>query len=78
MRGSRIGVTTVPIERTIMNSHVIVAVYVAIDETLKALGHETDKRAQMRAAEVLTVAVVAALYFGNHQERSLCVLQQTG
>lgn len=61
-----------------MNSHVIVAVYVAIDETLKALGHETDKRARMSDAEVLTVAVVAALYFGNHQERSLCVLQQTG
>lgn len=61
-----------------MNSHVIVAVYVAIDETLKALGHETDKRAQLSDAEVLTVAVVAALYFGNHQERSLCVLQQTG
>lgn len=61
-----------------MNSHVIVSVYVAIDETLKALGHVTDKRAQMSDAEVLTVAVVAALYFGNHQERSLCVLQQTG
>lgn len=61
-----------------MDSHVIVAVYVAIDETLKALGIETDKRAQMSDAEVLTVAVVAALYFGNHQERSLCAAPVAG
>jgi hypothetical protein len=61
-----------------MHSGVIVTVYVAIDETLKALGHQTDVRAQMSDAEVLTVAVVAALYFGNHQERSLCMMQLAG
>jgi hypothetical protein len=31
-----------------------------------------------RAAEILTVAVVAARYFQNHQERALCILQRLG
>jgi hypothetical protein len=44
-----------------MNSHVIVAVAVAIDETLKALGHEKDKRAQMSDVEVLTMVEVVYL-----------------
>lgn len=61
-----------------MNESVIVTVYVTIDDTLKALGHQTDQRAQVSDAEVLTVAVVAALYFQQHHERSLCILRQVG
>ncbi len=34
--------------------------------------------AQVSDVEVLTVAVLAARYFGNHHERALCVLRLTG
>ena len=57
-----------------MNDDVIVAVYVAIDETMQALGHRTHPLAQVGDAEVLTVAVVAAAYFQNHHERALQVM----
>ena len=61
-----------------MNALYIVTVYVVIDDSLKALGHRDDCRAQVTTAEILTVAVVAARYFQNHHERALCVLQLLG
>jgi hypothetical protein len=59
-----------------MNDDVIVAAYVAIDETRQALGHRSHCLAQLSDAEVLTVAVVAAAYF--HHERALQVMQGMG
>ncbi len=47
---------------------------VVLDETLAALGHRSHRLAQVRDAEVLTVAVVAAKSFRNHHERALQVL----
>ena len=57
-----------------MNDDYIVTVYSVIDDLLKAHGYEDDKRTKVSAAEILTVAVVAAKYFQNHHERTLCVL----
>ena len=37
-----------------MNEQVIVTVYVVIDDTLKTMGHSTDKRAVVSDAEVAT------------------------
>lgn len=61
-----------------MNDHYIVTVFVVIDDLLKANDYHDDRRAQCSAAEVLTVAVVAAKYFHNHHQRALCVLRQLG
>jgi hypothetical protein len=61
-----------------MNDHYIVTVFVVIDDLLKANHYQDDCRAQSSAAEVLTVAVVAAKYFHNHHQRALCVLSQLG
>lgn len=58
-----------------MNNDFIVPVYVAIDETLRALGHRGHPLAQINDAGVPTVAAVAAEYFHTHHERSLQVLQ---
>jgi hypothetical protein len=58
-----------------MDDGVIVTVYVVLDDVLRALGHRSHPAAQLSDAEVLTVAVVAALYFQNHQERALQVMQ---
>jgi hypothetical protein len=57
-----------------MNDTYIVTAYVVIDDLLKAYGVADDCRAQSSAAEVLTVAVVAAKYFQNHHERALAIL----
>lgn len=59
-----------------MNEDYIVTVYVVIDEMLKTLNYQEDCRSTISAAEVLTVAVIAARYFGNHWERALCILMQ--
>jgi hypothetical protein len=60
-----------------MNALSIVAIYVILDDTLKAMGHQDDCRASLTSAEILTVAVVAARFFQNHHERALQVLIQT-
>ena len=57
-----------------MNDTYIVTSYVVIDDLLSAYGFEDDRRAQISAAEILTVAVLAAKYFQNHHERALGVL----
>ena len=54
-----------------MNDDYIVPVYVMIDDVLRLMNHEDDVRATVSAAEVLTVAVVAARFFQNHHERAV-------
>lgn len=54
-----------------MNERTIITVYVVIDDVMRLARHESHVLSQISDAEVLTVAVVAALYFQNHQERTL-------
>lgn len=61
-----------------MNETTIVAVYVVIDDVLKLAQHHSHRLSQLSDAEVLSVAVIAALYFHNHQERTLYVLERMG
>ena len=58
-----------------MNDDWIVTAYVVIDEVLRAAGRRDHCLAHVGDAEVLTVAVVAAKYFGNNHERALQVMQ---
>jgi hypothetical protein len=52
--------------------------YVIIDDILKAYGVVDDCRAVGTAAEILTIGVIAAKYFRNHHERTLCLLSRLG
>jgi hypothetical protein len=61
-----------------MNDTYIVTSYVVIDDILKAWDFQDDCRVQGYAAEILTVAVLAAKYFQNHHERALWVLVRLG
>ncbi len=61
-----------------MTAEHIIGIYVVIEETMSALGHTSHHLARVSDAEVLTVAVVAAAFFGNHHERTLAVLRATG
>lgn len=61
-----------------MDDNFIIATYSAIADTMQQLGHQSHGLAKVSDPEVLTVAVVAAKYFHNHQERALCVLVRSG
>ncbi|WP_066377014.1 IS982 family transposase [Anabaena sp. CA = ATCC 33047] len=47
----------------------IVTIYSVIDDLLKAIGHKEDIRCEMSDAEIITTAIIAAMYFGgNHSQ----------
>ena len=52
----------------------ILAIYCLCDDLLKARRHQEDRQRRMSDAEVLTSAVVAALYFGGNFERARSLL----
>jgi hypothetical protein len=58
-----------------MNADWIITVFVIIDTLMERLGHQSDVRANVPDAEILTIAVVAAKYFLNHQERAVCIMR---
>lgn len=56
----------------------IVAVYCLCDDLLKAMNHVEDPQCQMNDAEVMTTALVAALFFGGNHESARGFLQEMG
>ena len=44
----------------------IILIYCVCDDLLKAMRHRDDRQCQMSEAEVMTTALVAALYFGGN------------
>ena len=48
----------------------IVAVFCLCDDMLKALDHAEDPQSQISDAEVMTTAIIAALYFGGNIEKA--------
>jgi hypothetical protein len=76
---SKMVVTTQTIQtRSSMNEDVIVTSYVITDDVMKVLKHVSHPLAKVSDAEVIWVAVMAALYFQNHHERALYVLYGMG
>ena len=60
-----------------MNATWIITVFVIVDELLQKAGHHDHVLTQVKDAEVLTVAIVAAKYFHNNHERALLLLRET-
>lgn len=56
----------------------IVAVFCLCDDMLKALHHREDPQSQIGDAEVMTTAIVAALYFGGNIEKARAHMQEYG
>jgi Transposase DDE domain len=54
------------------------AIYCFIDDLLKSLGHKQDVRAEVTDSEVITIALIAMLYFGGNFEKSRVVLSELG
>jgi hypothetical protein len=56
----------------------IILVYCLCADLLIALHHHEDRQCQMSDAEVMTTAIVAALYFGGNYEHARQLLQEQG
>lgn len=61
-----------------MDDDFIIPVFVVFAELSETFLGKGKYRPKMDAAEIMTVAVVAARYFNNNLERALIVMKQTG
>jgi hypothetical protein len=55
----------------------VIAIYCLIDDILKKLGHIEDSRIRVNDSEVITTAIVSAMYFYGHQERAIAYMKST-
>jgi hypothetical protein len=56
----------------------IVAVFCLVDDILKGMGHREDEQCEMSDAEVMTTAIIAALYFGGNYSHARRLLASQG
>lgn len=50
----------------------ITTIYCLCDDFLQAMNHRDDPQAHLSSAEVMSVSVVGACYFGGKVERAHC------
>lgn len=70
--------TTTIREDTIEMREVLITIFVLCDELLTALNHREDPQVTMTDAEVMTVALTAAYFYGGHLEHARKFLQEHG
>ena len=56
----------------------ITTIYCLCDDFLKAWGHRHPSQARLSTAEVMTIPIVAAVFFGGNVERSRRFLREYG
>lgn len=56
----------------------IIGIYCIVDDILKGIGHLEDSRRRVRDSEVITTAIVSALYFGGHLDNGRGFMKMTG
>jgi len=56
----------------------IIAVYCMCDDLLRSLHHREDRQVKVRDAEVMTIALVAVLYFGGNFNLAALFLHEQG
>lgn len=56
----------------------IIAIYCFVDDLLKGIGHQEDSRRKISDSEIITTAIVSALYFGGHLDNARHMMQMTG
>lgn len=49
-----------------------------LDDLLKAINHQSDQRAQINDAQVMTTAVIAMLFYGGNYQKSLVCVEESG
>jgi hypothetical protein len=56
----------------------IIGIFCLVDDLLKGIGHQEDSRRKVSDSEVITTAIVSALYFGGHIDHGRHLMQMTG
>ena len=56
----------------------IIGIYCIIDDILKGIGHKEDNRRKVSDSEIITTALVSALYFGGHIDNGRGFMKMTG
>lgn len=56
----------------------IIALYSIVDDLLKGIGHQEPSNRKVFDSEVLTTALVSALYFGGHLDNARGFMKMTG
>lgn len=56
----------------------VIAIYCIIDDILKGIRYSEDSRRRVSDSEVITTAIVSALYFGGHIDNGRGFMKMTG
>jgi hypothetical protein len=56
----------------------IISIFCLVDDLLKAIGHQEDKRRKVSDSEIITTAIVSSLYFGGHLDNARGFMKMTG
>jgi len=56
----------------------VIAIYCIIDDLMKGIGHAEDTRRRISDSEVVTTALVSALYFGGNQVHAIHFMKHFG
>jgi hypothetical protein len=55
----------------------IIAIFCLVDDLLKGIDHKEDSRRKVSDSEVITTAIVSALYFGGHLDNARGFMKMT-
>lgn len=56
----------------------IIGIFCLVDDLLKGIGHQEDSRIKISDSEVITTAIVSALYFVGHLDNGRNMMKMTG
>lgn len=60
-----------------LNEDKIIRIYCIVDDILKSIGHVEDSRRKVSDSEIITTALVSALYFGGHLDNGRGFMKMT-
>jgi hypothetical protein len=58
-----------------LNEDKVISIFCFIDDLLQGIGHKEDVRRKMSDSEIITTALIAALYLGGHQDNARGFMQ---
>jgi hypothetical protein len=61
-----------------LSENKIIGIFCLVDDLLKGIRHQEDSRRRVSDSEVITTAIVSALYFGGHLDHSRHMMKMTG
>ncbi len=60
-----------------LNEDKIISIFCMVDDLLKGIGHHEDTKRKVSDSEVITTAIVSALYFGGHIDNARGFMKMT-